>query len=450
MSLYCTRATYGYFIHKDVKQLIKADGANGLWTSTPYAGIWWQSGQGFWYITEYLNTMASRTTDLLYFGIRWAGETTSDNHNQYVATGFLDDQAWWGNGGLRMVDYIRSTGDYGPQKLTNSAVAVKNDNQLHSDANCSGGVYWEYKTPSKNTISNVLTMELESHLFAINGDISMLTAPNKLGSIDLYNWMLDIRELVEETGEQFDTIDSRTCEVTGGPLDYEYGVLLQGLVHLYEATDDQHYLDQARIFADKALSMWMDPRTKVYKNNCETCTNLDLVAFKGTFFLGLSRLYDETKNQTYADMFINTFKAMVEQSTRFNQTVDDGAEYFVTDYINGDYGHVQKDDFYTISLFNNLALTTAALKVFQNTYPTVHDRLDLTINGLLTYSRQQSTPYLMCICNDFGCPLGHTQQCFTQAGHHDLRAEVTEKSDAFLVAPNHKVTFWDNSGTFAG
>lgn len=70
--------------------------------------------------------------------MRWAAIETAKSENNYVHTGFTDDQAWWANGALRLEQYIRSIGD-ATVELLRAAQAVINDNVAHETGDCGGG-----------------------------------------------------------------------------------------------------------------------------------------------------------------------------------------------------------------------------------------------------------------------------------------------------------------------
>lgn len=77
-------------------------------------------------------------TDKLYLPLRWAAIETAKNKNNYVHTSYTDDQAWWGNGAIRLEQYIRTLGD-ATKELVDASQAVINDNVAHETGDCGGG-----------------------------------------------------------------------------------------------------------------------------------------------------------------------------------------------------------------------------------------------------------------------------------------------------------------------
>lgn len=74
----------------------------------------------------------------MYLATRWAATETAKYQNNFLHTKFTDDQAWWANGALRLLEYVRLFDDDAPE-LLNAAQIVINDNLVHETSDCGGG-----------------------------------------------------------------------------------------------------------------------------------------------------------------------------------------------------------------------------------------------------------------------------------------------------------------------
>ncbi|CAF3907327.1 unnamed protein product [Rotaria magnacalcarata] len=231
--------------------------------------------------------MEGRATDKLYLATRWAAIETAKNRNNYVFTEYTDDQAWWANGALRLEQYIRSTGD-ATVELLKAAQIVINDNLKHETETCGGGIYWyhgffrPFRT-AKTTISNVLTMLTMATMFSFTHDATLLHGGTHGGAIDIYNWLLTSGLLNAQTGDQKDTLDTAhdNCTLVGGSLTYEYGVLVQALIALENATGHAQYIVDAMIFIQNAIKKFT--QNNIIYEKCDqtnTCQG-DQLAFRG-------------------------------------------------------------------------------------------------------------------------------------------------------------------------
>ncbi|CAF1095159.1 unnamed protein product [Adineta steineri] len=418
------------------------DGATGLWSDGGPA-ICWPSGVGLWAFAEFFNTMGGRATDKLYLATRWAAIETAKKQNNYVHTKFTDDQAWWANGALRLEQYIRSIGD-ATQELINAAQAVINDNVAHETEECGGGLYWYYgksppSTTDKTTISNVLTIYTMATMYSFTHDPTLLQGGAHGGAIDIYNWLVSTDLLNNQTGYQRDTLDTANgqCQLRGGSLTYEYGVLVQALIALTDATGNQQYMTHAMTYIRNAINQFT--RNNIIFEGCDdtnTCTG-DQIAFRGIFYLGLARLYERTHDDAIAQVIEASYLAMLSRKV--------GNRYPLS-LINNNNNFTGKD--LIVVTIGDLNLASAMMKVYKYKYaPPVVPNIDAAVNGLLPFdiTHQGLTG---CVCDDVGCPTGHYMQCFNDSGHKDSTGSHhwNEKVSAILIGPSHQMMLFKPKG----
>ncbi|CAF4099056.1 unnamed protein product, partial [Rotaria sordida] len=419
------------------------DGATGLW-SDGGPSIWWPSGVGLWSFAEFFHTMEGRATDKLYLATQWAAIETAKKQTNYVHTKFTDDQAWWANGALRLEQYIRSTGD-ATQDLIKAAQAVINDNVAYETGECGGGVYWYYGNPppsttDKTTISNVLTIYTMATMYSFTRDSTLLQGGARGGAIDIYNWLVSTDLLNPQTGYQRDTMntDNGQCQLWGGSLTYEYGVLVQALMALADATGNQQYITHAITYIHNAINQFT--RNNIVYEGCDdtnTCRG-DQIAFRGIFYLGLARLYERTRDNAIAQVIEASYFAMLFRKV--------GSRYPLS--LINDNNNFSGNDLIVVTI-GDLNLASAMIKVYKYKYAApIVPNIDAAIHGLLPFdvTHQGLTG---CVCDDVGCPTGHYMQCFNDSGHKDATGgqHWNDKVSAILIGPGHQMMLFKPEGT---
>ena len=96
---------------------------------------------------------------------------------------------------------------------------------------------------------------------------------------------------------------------------YEYGVLLQALIALTDATGSNEYMRDALTYVQNAIGQFTQNNT-IYEgcDDTNTCRG-DQLAFRGIFYLGLARLYERTKDQRVAQIIETSYRAMLDRVT---------------------------------------------------------------------------------------------------------------------------------------
>lgn len=147
-------------------------------------------------------------------------------------------------------------------------------------------------------------------MFSITHDPTLLHGGARGGAIDIYEWLVTKGLVNPSTGDQTDGMSTDTCRPGGGvnikrifflyctpvhllfqSYSYEYGVLVQGLMALADATGNQTYITHALTYVRNAFTKFT--RNNVIYEGCDesnTCSG-DGMAFRGTLVV-FERLQD--------------------------------------------------------------------------------------------------------------------------------------------------------------
>ncbi|KAI1468153.1 glycoside hydrolase family 76 protein [Daldinia caldariorum] len=264
------------------------DEKTGLWDPNSTASSWWQSGVALWALTEYmvksgsheylpqaLNTVKIQREPLAW----WPG---GDGEFRADST---DDTGWWA---LAMTSLYDLTDDEEYLLIAEEDEAYMYE--YWNTTTCSGGLIWNI--PSRtyhNAISNEIYLQLTAKLHnLIPGDTTYLNH-----SLREWEWFKNSGMINSDNLINDGLTDDASC-VNNGMTTWTYnqGVILGGLVELYEATGDISYLDEAQQIADAVVNS----ATLVKDGTLtEPCSNEEVcepngTAFKGIFIQELAKL----------------------------------------------------------------------------------------------------------------------------------------------------------------
>lgn len=88
--------------------------------------------------------------------------------------------------------------------------------------------------------------------------------------------------------------------------------MVQALIALTDATGNTGYINDAMIFIQNAINQFT--RNSTIFEGCDetnTCRG-DQLAFRGIFYLGLTRLYERTKDSNIAQIIETSYHAMLD------------------------------------------------------------------------------------------------------------------------------------------
>ncbi|UJR17528.1 hypothetical protein I4U23_004423 [Adineta vaga] len=271
-------------------------------------------------------------------------------------------------------------------------------------------------------------------MYSITHDPALLHG----GAIDIYDWLVSTGLVDPFTGDQKDGMSIDSCRAGGASYTYEYGVLVQGLMALADATGNQTYIEHAMTYIQNAFRKFT--KDNIIYEECDesnTCSG-DGIAFRGVLYLGLARLYERTRDDRIAQVIEASYFAMLAHTV-------DGR--YPLSLINNNNNFTGDNEI--VITIGDLNLATAMIKVYQYRYAaSVIPNIDAAINGLLPFDAtiQGLTG---CVCNDIGCPMGHDMECFNDSGHKDPSSghQWAEKVSAILVGPGHQMMLFKPKGT---
>ncbi|KAI0891013.1 glycoside hydrolase family 76 protein [Annulohypoxylon nitens] len=275
------------------------DNTTGLWDPNGTTTSWWQSGVALWALSEYMIKsgssdyleQAEATVDIQRAPLAWWPEGGGD-----FRADSTDDTGWWA---LAMLSMYELTGNQ-----TYLDIAIEDEEYMWNYWNtttCGGGLIWSISALSyHNAISNELFLELTAKLHnLIPDDTKYLDRALKEWEWFSNSGMINSQSLIND-GLTEDTACVNNNMTTWT---YNQGVILGGLVELFQATSDSSYLDSARAIADAVVNSTLLVQDGVLTEPCsdeESCepngTN-----FKGIFMRELAKLNAVLDDGTYTD-----------------------------------------------------------------------------------------------------------------------------------------------------
>ena len=213
------------------------NGGTGLWETTG----WWNSANALETTIDY----CARTNTTTYCG------NLSNTFNRHKGSGFLnkyyDDEGWWALAWIKAYDLTGET------RYLDMAKTIFNDMKGGWDSTFGGGIWWTKERNYKNAIANELFLSVAARLhLRTPGD----SGPG--GYLDWaqreWNWfnntdLMNSRNLID------DGLDSSGRSNKKTNWTYNQGVILGGLVDLYQCTQNSSLLTQALLIADAAIAL---------------------------------------------------------------------------------------------------------------------------------------------------------------------------------------------------
>ena len=259
--------------------------ASGLFDSTG----WWNAANALNAVIDY-----ARQTQTTVYNAMIANTFEKHGAGQFL-NDFYDDEGWWA---LTWVNAYDLTTDL---RYLQMAQTIFTDMQGGWDQTCGGGLWWSKERAYKNAIANELFLALATRLHLRTS----ATATQAESSDSYLNWAL--REwqwfaqsgLIDREGLINDGLDQRCANNNGVTWTYNQGVILGGLVDLYQITHEQSYLTQAESIANTAIERLVNSQGILTEPAEETGCRDDRPQFKGVFVRNLSLLYQVNHNDAY-------------------------------------------------------------------------------------------------------------------------------------------------------
>lgn len=276
--------------------------SRGLWYSTG----WWNAAHALWVVIDYSGLTKTRTYEDV---VRWTFER---NRQGGFLNNFYDDEGWWA------LTWIKAYDVFGDPEYLTMAQTIFADMEGGWDETCYGGIWWNKDRRYKNAVTNELFFTLAARLYLYlrvgdggEGERSYLDWAQEAWGWFALSGMINAQNLVN------DGLNDR-CQNNGGETwTYNQGVLLGGLVDMYQITQDPAYLKQAQAIADATINMLVDQHG-ILREPCEPGCNADATQFKGIFVRNLAHLNAARPNEVYKQFILNNAAAI----TQNNRTKD--------------------------------------------------------------------------------------------------------------------------------
>ncbi|GCF09419.1 glycoside hydrolase family 76 protein [Dictyobacter arantiisoli] len=265
----------------------------GLWDTTG----WWNAANLLWVLLEY--TEKTQTTGYLpiinhIFEVHHGGNCIND---------YYDDEGWWALSWIKAYDITGNT------NYLTLARTIFADMQGGWDTTCGGGIWWSKERSYKNAIANELFFTVAARLYT-----RASTAPN---AMDYFHWAYQEWTWFWNSGliNSYSLINDgldHNCQNNGGVIwTYNQGVVLGGLVEMYQITHDESYRTVAENIADAAI-MQLTDRMGILIEPCENgdC-GADGPQFKGIFVRNLATLYQVLPKEIYRHFILTNAYSIV-------------------------------------------------------------------------------------------------------------------------------------------
>lgn len=254
--------------------------STGLWNTTE----WWNSANALETTIDY-----SLVTNSLTYRSNIFNTFEKHKDKRFLNRWFNDDDGWWA------LTWIKAYDLTGETRYLDMAKTIFNSMKGQWDEQCGGGIWWKKERIYKNAITNQLFLTVAARLH--------LRTPGDGGAGSYLDWAQRSWTWFKSTGmingENLvnDGLND-ACQNNGQTTwTYNQGVILGGLVDLYQATKDPTLLAQAQAIADAALRT-LAPNG-ILKEPCEPDCGGDGPQFKGIFMRNLAYLYQVTRKDAY-------------------------------------------------------------------------------------------------------------------------------------------------------
>jgi predicted alpha-1,6-mannanase (GH76 family) len=204
---------------------------------------------------------------------------------------YYDDEGWWALAWIDAYDWTHNP-DY-----LNMASSIFDDMTGGWDDHCGGGIWWSKDRTYKNAIANELFLSVASHL------ANRVTDPDEKAQLlawadSEWQWFSQ-SGLINQDNLINDGLNSN-CQNNGQTTwTYNQGVILGGLVELYQQDQDPSLLETAQTIALAAINGLTDTNG-ILHDRCEPNCGKDGVQFKGIFLRNVMALNDAFPDAQYA------------------------------------------------------------------------------------------------------------------------------------------------------
>jgi predicted alpha-1,6-mannanase (GH76 family) len=264
---------------------------------------WWNSANA---IETTIDYGAATGSDQYEYIIGNSFDVTSSGQSVNPTPNFInqlyDDEGWWA------LTWIRAYDLTGEDRYLEMAETIFEDIAGGWDDTCGGGVWWSKERAYKNAITNELFLTIAARLHRRTGDAVYREWAEREWAWFAATGMINGDSLVN---------DGLTAEcVNNGETTWSYnqGVILGGLVEMFEIGGDQATLAQAQAIAAAAMQELVTARG-ILTDPCEPDCDGNGAQFKGIFTRNLARLHEVVPDPSYRLFLERNADSIREQAT---------------------------------------------------------------------------------------------------------------------------------------
>jgi predicted alpha-1,6-mannanase (GH76 family) len=313
---YSQQATYGIATLQD--SYVQS---SGLY-QTPTG--WWNAANAITVLVDY--SRATNTTQYLTAVSNTFNNANTANGSTNFITSANDDEAWWALAWVDAYD-LTKTASY----LTMAQTIFADMTTQWDTTTCGGGVWWSKDLTTsayKNAITNELFLKLAAAL------ANRVTDPTQKAQYlawaqKEWQWfsasgMINSQNMINDG---LNAANPAACTNNGQTTwTYNQGVILGGLVELYNADKDTTLLPKAQAIASAAMTNLVTSSGVLHE---PSMSGPDGPQFKGIFIRNLVELNSAAPNAQY--------KAFVDTNANSIWNNDQGANYQFGVYWEGPY-----------------------------------------------------------------------------------------------------------------
>jgi predicted alpha-1,6-mannanase (GH76 family) len=224
------------------------------------------------------------------------------------AKDYFDDDGWWALAWIAAYDATRNSAYLSMAETIFSNIATSG----WDTTTCGGGVWWNYTKSGKNAIPNELFLDIAAKL--ANRTTGTVSAGYLNWARTEWTWFKGVG-LINSSNLINDGLTSSCTNNGGTEWTYNQGVILGGLVELYEADQDPTVLPQANAIVTAVLSSSLVNSSGILVES--DVSGGDHPQFKGIFLRNIMALYQvapSTAIQTFVENNANSILAHDEST----------------------------------------------------------------------------------------------------------------------------------------
>jgi predicted alpha-1,6-mannanase (GH76 family) len=306
VSPFPTAANYSQLAADGIAQLQARYSSNTGVYASPSG--WWNAANSITVLANYERAVNDTSYESVILNT-FKTAAVAEGHPNFINS-FNDDDGWWA---LAWVDAYDLTGN---AAYLSMAEAIFTAMSAGWDTTCGGGIWWSTARTYKNAIANELFLTVAAKL--ANRTSGSNSAAYLTWAQQEWTWfkasgMINSQNLINDG---LNSTNPNACTNNHATTwTYNQGVILGGLVELYNADQDPTLLPQAQAIAAAAMA-------HLTTNGILVETSIsggDAPQFKGIFMRNLMYLYTQSPNAQY--------KAFIDANANSIWTNDRGLNY---------------------------------------------------------------------------------------------------------------------------